>query len=318
MPVDCFAAGTLTMTRGNDAPSAAVPFCDPGGCGDSPAGAPCDDGNACTQGDHCDGNGACVSSSPLDCSGPCETCDPHAGCVPKGDGAACDDGNACTGPGSTDICTGGVCSGPAVNCSDGNACNGMETCNPATGCVPGTPLTCDDGNSCTADACDTARGCTHAPLPDGTLCPAIDQCHGPAQCRAGACDPGPEVQCNDGNSCTDDLCDPQQGCVYPPVTGIRRTSCRIDEMRALLQSVPTDGTAMERRLARRLDGAEAALAKLQAATQPKQIRRLRKKARVVLQGFLGAVRRGRQVLGANLERQLERSAKTAIGTLTPG
>ena len=83
------------------------------------------------------------------------------------------------------------------------------------------------------------------------------------------------------------------------------------------QSVPTDGAAMERRLARRLDGAEAVVAKLQAATQPKEIRRLRRKARVVLQGFLGAVRRGNRVLGANLERQLERSVKTAISTLTP-
>ena len=81
--------------------------------------------------------------------------------------------------------------------------------------------------------------------------------------------------------------------------------------------MPTDGAAMERRLARRLDGAEAVVAKLQAATQPKQIRRLRTKARVVLRGFLGAVRRGSRVLGPNLERQLERSVKTAIGTLTP-
>ena len=81
------------------------------------------------------------------------------------------------------------------------------------------------------------------------------------------------------------------------------------------QSVPD--AAMQRRLARRLNGAEAALAKLQAATHPKQIRRLRTKARVVLRGFLGAVRRGSRVLGPNLERQLERSVKTAIATLTP-
>ena len=151
----------------------------------------------------------------------------------------------------------------------------------------------------------------------GTLCPAIDQCHGPALCQAGVCNSGPELQCSDGDFCTDDLCDPQQGCVYPQVTGIRLTTCRLDELGALLQSVPADGTAMQRRLARRLDGAAAVLAKLQAATQPKEIRRLRRKARVVLQGFLGAVRRGNRVLGANLERQLERSVKTAISTLTP-
>ena len=101
------------------------------------------------------------------------------------------------------------------------------------------------------------------------------------------------------------------------MTGIRRTTCRIDELRALLQSVPADGAAMERRLARRLDAAEAALVKAQAATRAKQIRRQRKRARAVLQGFLGVLRRGSHVLGANLERQLERSVKTAISTLTP-
>ena len=88
-------------------------------------------------------------------------------------------------------------------------------------------------------------------------------------------------------------------------------------MRALLQGVPADGAAMGRRLARRLTGVETALAKVQSATKPKQLRRLQMKARLVLQGFLGAVRRGRSVLGANLERQLERSVKTAISTLTP-
>jgi hypothetical protein len=340
MPVDCFAAGTLTVTRGNDASSAAVPFCDPPGCADSPAGIPCDDGNACTQGDHCDGNGACVPGAPLDCSGLCQVCDPHAGCVPKGDGAACDDGNSCTVgdhcsgtacvPGTPVSCAGPCLTGTCLpgtgcqplpvltSCDDGTACTVGDHCSGTDGtCVAGAPLACDDGNSCTADACDAVRGCTHALLPDGTLCTPIDRCHGPAQCQAGVCNSGPELQCSDGDFCTDDLCDPQQGCVYSPVTGIRRTSCRIDELRALLQSVPTDGAAMERRLARRLKGAEAALAKLQAATQPKQIRRLRGKARVALRGFLGAVRRGSRVLGANLERQLERSVKTAISTLTP-
>jgi hypothetical protein len=337
MPVDCFAAGTLTVTRGNDAPSAAVPFCDPTGCADSPKGTPCDDGNACTQDDQCDGNGACVGAP---CSGPCQTCDLQAGCVPKGDGTACDDGNSCTVgdhcsgttcvPGTPVTCAGpcltGTCipgagcqpSPASTSCNHGTACTVGDHCSGTDGsCIAGAPLSCDDGNPCTADACDAARGCTHTPLADGTLCPAIDRCHGPAQCLAGLCDPGPELQCNDGDFCTDDLCDPQQGCVYTQVTGIRRTTCRIDELRALLQSVPADGAAMGRRLARRLDAAEAALAKAQAGTRAKQIRRQRKRARVLLQGFLGVLRRGSHVLGVNLERQLERSVKTAISTLTP-
>jgi hypothetical protein len=339
MPVDCFAAGTLTMTRGNDAPSAAVPFCDPGGCADSPAGLPCDDGNACTQDDHCDGNGACVPGSPLACSGPCQLCDPQVGCVPKGDGAACDDGNACT---QGDHCSGTACvsdtsvscAGPCLtgrclpgtgcqpspaptSCDDGTACTVGDHCSGTDGtCIAGAALACDDGNPCTTDACDAAHGCTHAPLADGALCPAVDQCHGPALCEAGVCDPGPALQCSDGDFCTDDLCDPQQGCFYPQVTGIRRTTCRIDEMRALLRDVPTS-VGMGRRLARRLDAVQAALSQAQTATRQAQQRRQLKKARGALKGFLGAIQRGRRVLGPNLERQLERSVKTAIATLTP-
>ena len=48
-------------------------------------------------------------------------------------------------------------------CDDGNACNGIETCDGATGCVPGTPPVCDDGNTCTDDSCDPAIGCVFTP-----------------------------------------------------------------------------------------------------------------------------------------------------------
>src|SRR5262249_12309475 len=107
-----------------------------------------------------------------------------------------------------------------------------------------------------------------------------------------------------------------QGCIFPPVTGIRRTSCRIDELRALLRDVPTS-VGMGRRLARRLEVVEAALSKAQTASRPVRQRRHPAEARAALRGFLDAIRRNRRVLGRNLERQLERSVKTAIGTLTP-
>jgi Zn-dependent metalloprotease len=67
----------------------------------------------------------------------------------------CNDDDRCT----TDLCGGapnGVCSHGSVWCSDGNACNGVETC--ADGCRPGTPLVCNDGRSCTIDACNPANG----------------------------------------------------------------------------------------------------------------------------------------------------------------
>ena len=46
-------------------------------------------------------------------------------------------------------------------CDDGLFCNGVETCGGA-GCQAGTPVACDDGDTCTADACDEATdACAH-------------------------------------------------------------------------------------------------------------------------------------------------------------
>ena len=46
-------------------------------------------------------------------------------------------------------------------CPDGVFCNGEETCQQGT-CQSGSPRTCDDGLSCTADTCDVAQdACVH-------------------------------------------------------------------------------------------------------------------------------------------------------------
>src|SRR5439155_941916 len=84
-------------------------------------------------------------------------------------------------------CDGQVDEGGDALCDDGVFCNGAETCGGATGCQPGTPPSCDDGNPCTTDACDPTLGCTHTPLPG---CPP---CTTPADC-------------NDRNACTTDTC----------------------------------------------------------------------------------------------------------------
>src|SRR5262245_19262040 len=125
-------------------------------------------------------------------------------------------------------------------CDDGNACNGVETCNPDTAqCVPGIPLNCDDGNACTADSCSPATGCVHTPQPpsfcdDGNPC--TDDSRSPARggahthntapcndgsacttndaCSNGSCQRGPPPNCDDGNPCTDDSCNPASGCVH--------------------------------------------------------------------------------------------------------
>lgn len=69
--------------------------------------------------------------------------------------ADCDDQNSCT----TDACNDGVCVRTAIACGDGDVCDGVETCDPAAGCVPGTPLVCGDDNECTIDGCDATLGC---------------------------------------------------------------------------------------------------------------------------------------------------------------
>ena len=75
---------------------------------------------------------------------------------------------------------------------DGNPCNGVETCAPAPGCLPGTPIACSDGN-----ACNGLETCVPA---------------------TGACQPGAPPVCVDANPCTDDACAPASGCTFTPNT----------------------------------------------------------------------------------------------------
>lgn len=72
---------------------------------------------------------------------------------------------------------------------------------------------CDDGNSCTADACDTEAGCQHAPVEgpcdaDASAC-TVDACAS-AVCLALAA-----TECDDADPCTADSCDAASGsCVF--------------------------------------------------------------------------------------------------------
>ena len=62
MPIDCLAAGTLTVTRGASEGPASI-ICSPQDCRDQPAQSPCDDGNPCTADDTCDEFGACIGTA---------------------------------------------------------------------------------------------------------------------------------------------------------------------------------------------------------------------------------------------------------------
>ncbi|MBI5607783.1 MAG: hypothetical protein HY902_02770 [Deltaproteobacteria bacterium] len=111
-------------------------------------------------------------------------------------------------------CTSGVCGfKPAANggaCDDKNACTENDVCNGGT--CDGTIKKCDDGNPCTADACDQKTGCTAtnttSQCDDGDACTLADVC------ADGKCTPGKADTCDDGNPCTDDTCDKTDGCKH--------------------------------------------------------------------------------------------------------
>lgn len=109
-----------------------------------------------------------------------------------------------------------------ADCSDNNHCTGVETCSDGA-CQPGTPLVCNDGDSCTLDTCAPATGtCAFAVAPDGTPCADEDRCDGQL-CVDGQCTAGAPVVClDDLNECTTNTCDPATGaCVFAPVaTGV--------------------------------------------------------------------------------------------------
>jgi hypothetical protein len=199
----------------------------------------CDDGNLCNGQESCDPATGCKTGAPLSCDdgNPCtaDSCNPATGCAHVDSDGACDDGNACT---AGDHCQDGKCL-PAglADCDDKNFCT-TDSCDPAKGClhllnqapcdddnvcttgdhchlgecISSGSLACNDGNPCTDDSCDAKTGCTHTPASaacdDGNACTTGDQC------KNGWCLPGPALDCVDGNPCTDDLCDPDEGCLF--------------------------------------------------------------------------------------------------------
>lgn len=126
----------------------------------------CNDAHTCEQHERFNGCRACTKDTDCDPLGQCagQKCDATNVCTTV-TAHSCSDGNLNT----DDICEldaslNPVCRNSCRNaaaCSDNDACNGAETCNAGT-CQSGTPLSCDDGDLCTDDSCDTVTGCVHA------------------------------------------------------------------------------------------------------------------------------------------------------------
>jgi len=151
--------------------------------------------------------------------------------TPVAEGTACDDGNVCT---EGDQCTEGECTGDDLcivcltdeDCAllnDDNVCNGTFMCKPVPypgQCVvdPTSVLFCepDEDTPCRKNTCNPESGfCEMVNEAEGTPCPGPDICYESWGCNdIGECQ-GVPVQCDDHNSCTDDICDALSGdCVF--------------------------------------------------------------------------------------------------------
>ncbi len=207
-------------------------------------GGTCDDGNACTAGEfcaagkcgggtvkHCDDNNVCTA----------DACLPAKGCThTDDDGATCDDADPCTvgdkclagqcqaqpkdcgnDACTTAKCVNGVCKSASkvdgLDCDDKDGCTSGDKCQDGL-CVGAQKTLCDDKNPCSIDSCVGTLGCQFAlvdgPCSDGDACTLGDTCAG------GTCAAGATKACDDGNPCTQDLCQPVDGsCAVTPTAG---------------------------------------------------------------------------------------------------
>lgn len=210
----------------------------------------CDDIDACTTDSCIDG---CCAHDSVDCDDGNEctndSCDPKTGCVhdPIGncctEDVHCDDELFCNGqetcqegqcvPGTPVDCTiedahclVGVCNEDTDQCDveplpDGTECTDHDPCTENDICIEGNcmgqPIDCDDGDPCTIDHCDFDTGeCVHEPI--GECCADAD-CHDGIDCTVDTCVDGTCVHtpdhefCDDEDKCTEDICDPTEGCM---------------------------------------------------------------------------------------------------------
>jgi cysteine-rich repeat protein len=293
------------------------------GCGNGnvevACGEQCDDQNV-SSGDGCSatcqieacGNGVVDRGEECDSGAqngqlgtPCSTLCQRAWC---GNGVrdaleACDDANQneCDGCGSAcnvpatpcPVCTAGATQ-QCVPCADTVDCDPLRACGAsacvAGACTPVTPPNCDDGNGCTTDTCDPARGCVSAPVE----CQDATACDGTASCdpATGQCVASAAPSCDDQDECTDDACSeatPGFRCTNQLRPGLAGATCRLAALQRLIAS-PEIPNATRKKLgkqagsiAKRLPaaagtGKKAAKARKQVTSGLKALRRTLAKA----------------------------------------
>jgi hypothetical protein len=211
----------------------------------------CDDYDPCTA-DSCDGDtGECLNTPIEFCTSECEkkqdcydfalevdncveaTCEINPA---NGNGScsyadlSCDDNIACTidfceapygcrfyfDENCTDYC------GKDTDCNDHSLCT-VDFCDPDTNTCANAATTCNDNDPCTVDFCEPTTGqCTAMPCEncDCGSCLSQEDCMDDNLCTDDLCTLGvcthPEVACIDGDPCTLDYCNPDQGCIHEP------------------------------------------------------------------------------------------------------
>jgi len=228
----------------------------------------------------CNGEAICVVldfpfSSPPICLSPPLDCDDADACTIDGCVEPigcrhvlvdCDDGDPCTADGcdSTSGCVhDGIagCCRTAGDCPT-DRCHGRQCVNRR--CTSPAPVSCDDGDASTLDACDPARGCTHAAAGSTTTLPSVGAaCQRDADCPAGE-DP-----------CLAGACDAGGGCVRRRVGGFESLACVCSRP----APVACSGVTLPRTVTRHTDRACRAIGRARAARPAKRRRLLRQVVR---------------------------------------
>jgi len=170
---------------------------------------------------HCSINGQVYASGQYNTANGCEFCDPAqslttwslATCSTNG-GGECRQPNGTCDPTAASGCQGQACclyqpiwdgNGTAPSCGAQGSCNTQGVC---VGCI--LPTDCDDGNDCTAEACN-GNECSNAPQSGGACSTTGTVTDG--TCTVGTCKLADGQTCELGAECASNNCESDVCCV---------------------------------------------------------------------------------------------------------